>query len=37
MLLEENLHAVSKKLGKPLDEVTVMLMDRDRHKELIEK
>ena len=35
--VEENLHAVSKKLGKPLDEVTVMLMDRDRHKELIEK
>lgn len=32
---EENLKAVSEKLDKPLDEVTVMIMDRDRHKELI--
>ena len=35
--VEDNLHAVAKKLDKPLDEITVMVMDRDRHKELIEK
>jgi len=35
--VEENLNAVAKKLDKPLDEITVMIMDRDRHKELIEK
>ena len=35
--VEENLHAVAKCLEKPLDEVTVIIMDRDRHKELIEK
>ena len=35
--VEDNLNAVAKKLDKPLDEITVMIMDRDRHKELIEK
>jgi len=35
--VEENLNAVAKRLNKPLDEVTVIIMDRDRHKELIEK
>ena len=35
--VEENLHAVAKKLNKDLEEVTVIVLDRDRHKELIEK
>ncbi len=35
--VEENLHAVAKKLDKPIDEVTVIILDRDRHKEIIEK
>ena len=35
--VEENLRAVAKKLDKPIDEVTVVVMDRDRHKELIGK
>ena len=35
--VEENLKAVAKCLEKPIDEVTVIIMDRDRHKELIEK
>ena len=35
--IEENLHAVAKKLEKPLDEVTVIILDRDRHKEIIER
>jgi len=35
--VEENLRAVAEKLDKPIDEVTVIVMDRDRHKELIEK
>ena len=35
--VEDNLNAVAKRLDKPLDEITVMIMDRDRHKELIEK
>ena len=35
--VEENLRAVAKKLDKPIDEVTVIIMDRDRHRELIEK
>ena len=35
--VEENLHAVAKKLDKDLEEVTVIILDRDRHKELIEK
>lgn len=35
--VEDNLHAVAKKLEKPIDEVTAIILDRDRHKELIEK
>lgn len=35
--VEENLNSVAKCLDKPIDEVTVIIMDRDRHKELIEK
>jgi len=35
--VEDNAKAVAQRLDKPLDEVTVMIMDRDRHKELIEK
>ncbi len=35
--VEDNLYAVAKKLDKPIDEVTVIILDRDRHKELIEK
>ncbi len=35
--VEDNLHAVAKRLDKPVDEVTVVILDRDRHKELIEK
>ncbi len=35
--VEQNLHAVAKKLNKPIDEVTVIILDRDRHKELIQK
>ncbi len=35
--LEENLKAVAEKLDKPIDEVTVIILDRERHKELIEK
>jgi fructose-1,6-bisphosphatase II len=35
--VEENLHAVAEKLDKPIDEVTVIILDRDRHKETIEK
>lgn len=34
---EDNLHSVAKRLSKSLDEVTVIIMDRDRHKELIER
>src|SRR3989338_4902320 len=34
--VDANIRAVAKKLDKPIDEVTVMIMDRDRHKELIE-
>ena len=34
---EENLQAVADKLDKDLDEVTVVVLDRDRHKEIIEK
>ncbi|MBI2660094.1 class II fructose-bisphosphatase [Candidatus Woesearchaeota archaeon] len=34
--VEENLNAVAEKLGKELEEVTVIILDRDRHKELIE-
>ena len=35
--VEDNIKAVAEKLEKPMDEVTVMIMDRDRHNELIEK
>lgn len=35
--VEENLHSVAKRLDKPIDEVTVIILDRDRHKEIIEK
>ena len=35
--VEENLNAVAEKLEKPIDEVTVIILDRDRHKEMIEK
>jgi len=34
---EDNLKAVAERLDKPLDEVTAIILDRDRHKELIEK
>ena len=35
--VEENLQAVAKCLDKPMDEVTTIILDRDRHKELIER
>jgi|TARA_Y100000310_G_scaffold345826_1_gene470686 fructose-1,6-bisphosphatase II len=35
--VEENIHAVAKILNKDVEEVTVIILDRDRHKELIEK
>ena len=35
--VEENLNAVAKKLEKDLNEVTAIVLDRDRHKELVEK
>src|SRR3989344_2114454 len=35
--VEKNLHAVAKKLDKDLEEVTAIILDRDRHKALIEK
>ncbi len=35
--VEENIHAVAKKLEKDVEEVTAIILDRDRHKELIEK
>ena len=35
--IEENLQAVAKRLEKPIDEVTAIVLDRDRHKEIIEK
>ena len=35
--VEENLRAVAKCLDKPMDEVTTIILDRDRHKELVEK
>ena len=35
--VEENLKAVADCLEKPINEVTVIVMDRDRHKELVEK
>jgi len=35
--IEDNLNAVAKRLEKDIEEVTVMILDRDRHKEMIEK
>ncbi|MEK6892320.1 MAG: class II fructose-bisphosphatase [Nanoarchaeota archaeon] len=35
--VEENINTVAKKLDKDIEEVTVMILDRERHKELIEK
>ena len=35
--VEDNIKAVAEKLDKPVDEVTVIILDRDRHRELIEK
>ena len=35
--VEDNLKAVAEKLEKDLQEVTVIILDRDRHQELIEK
>ncbi len=35
--IEENLKAVAECLDKPLDEVTAIVLDRDRHKEIIER
>src|SRR3989344_6948291 len=35
--VEENLKSVAEKLDKDIEEVTVIILDRDRHKELIEK
>ncbi|MBI1935067.1 class II fructose-bisphosphatase [Candidatus Woesearchaeota archaeon] len=35
--VEDNLHAVAKKLDKDLEEVTAIILDRDRHRELVEK
>ena len=35
--VEKNIHSVAKKLDKDIEEVTVIILDRDRHKELIEK
>ena len=35
--VEENLHAVAKKLDKDIEEVTVIILDRDRHRETVEK
>jgi len=35
--VEKNLHAVAKRLDKPIDEVTAIVLDRDRHREIIEK
>ncbi len=34
--VEENLKAVAKKLDKDIEEVTVIILERDRHKQLIE-
>ncbi len=35
--VEENLKAVAKATGKPLEEVTAIILDRERHAELIKK
>ena len=33
---KDNIKAVARKLGKDVDEMTIIIMDRDRHKKLIE-
>ena len=35
--VEETLHAVAERLDKDLEELTVIILDRDRHREMIEK
>ena len=35
--VEENLHAVAGKLDKDIEEVTVIMLDRERHKEIVDK
>jgi fructose-1,6-bisphosphatase II len=35
--VEQNLHSVAKRLKKDIEEVTVIILDRDRHRETIEK
>jgi len=35
--VEKNLNAVAKALDKPVEEVTVIILDRDRHKDLVEE
>jgi len=35
--VEENLNAVADKLDKDIEEITAIILDRDRHKDLIEK
>ena len=34
--VEENIQAVANRLEKPIDEVTAIVLDRDRHKEIID-
>ena len=34
---EENLHSVAEALGKPINELIVIVLERDRHKDLIEE
>jgi len=34
---KDNIKAVAKKLGKNVEDMTIIIMDRDRHKELIQK
>jgi len=35
--VKDNVEAVAKALGKPVEEVTVIVLDRDRHKDLIQQ
>ncbi|MDO8339356.1 MAG: class II fructose-bisphosphatase [Candidatus Burarchaeum sp.] len=35
--VKDNVHAVADKLGKAIDDMTVVILERDRHKELIEQ
>jgi len=35
--VKDNVEAVAKSLGKPVEEVTVIVLDRDRHKDLIQE